>query len=96
MTFALYFGNRGFFPESLIASAREEVKAAVEALGHKAILLEESATRYGAVETAAEGRIYAKFLEQHRGAYDGVILSLPNFGEKTARLPPCATVACRF
>ena len=29
-TFALYFGNRGFFPETLIASAREEVSKAVE------------------------------------------------------------------
>ena len=86
MTFALYFGNRGFFPESLIASAREEVRAAVEALGHKTLLLEESATRYGAVETAAEGRVYARFLEQHRGEYDGVILSLPNFGDENGAI----------
>lgn len=27
-TFALFFGNRGFFPESLIAGAREEMAAA--------------------------------------------------------------------
>ena len=32
-TFALYFGNRGFFPASLIASARDEVAAAVEKAG---------------------------------------------------------------
>jgi L-fucose isomerase-like protein len=39
-------------------------------------------TRYGAVETYAEGRAYAKFLEAHKGEYDGVVLALPNFGDE--------------
>lgn len=86
MTFALYFGNRGFFPETLIASARAEVKAAVEAQGFKTLLLDENATRYGAVETAAEGRVYAKWLAEHKGEYDGVILSLPNFGDENGAI----------
>ena len=86
MTFALYFGNRGFFPETLIASARAEVKAAVEALGFKTLLLDENATRYGAVETADEGRVYAKWLADHKGEYDGVILSLPNFGDENGAI----------
>ena len=30
MKFALYFGNRGFFPESLIGTARDEMAAALE------------------------------------------------------------------
>ena len=30
MKFALYFGNRGFFPESVVADAREEMAKAVE------------------------------------------------------------------
>ena len=38
MTFALYFGNRGFFPETLIAGAREEVAAAVKKAGHDYII----------------------------------------------------------
>ena len=83
LTFALYFGNRGFFPETLIAGARQELKAQVEALGYNALLLEESATRFGAVETPDEGRVYARFLEQNKGKYDGVILCLPNFGDET-------------
>ena len=33
-TFALYFGNRGFFPESLIGSAREEMIEAVTKAGY--------------------------------------------------------------
>jgi L-fucose isomerase-like protein len=83
VTFALYFGNRGFFPETLIAAARAEMKAAVESMGFGALMLDESATRFGAVESAAEGRRYAQFLAEFRGKYHGVILCLPNFGDET-------------
>ena len=86
LTFALYFGNRGFFPESLIAGARREMKEAVERNGHRTLLLEESATRFGAVESTAEGQVYARFLEAHKGRYDGVILCLPNFGDETGAI----------
>ncbi len=83
ITFALYFGNRGFFPESLIASARKELTSTLDKLGYNSLLLEETATRYGAIETPEEGRIYANFLAKNRGRYNGVILCLPNFGDET-------------
>jgi L-fucose isomerase-like protein len=80
--FALFFGNRGFFPGSLISSARDELTASLKKLGHEAIVMDSSATRYGAVETVAEGEAYAKFLKANEGKFDGVILSLPNFGDE--------------
>lgn len=86
LTFALYFGNRGFFPESLISGARSEMKMAVENMGHSTLIMEENETRYGAVETAAEGRKYAAFLKEHKGEYDGVILCLPNFGDENGAI----------
>lgn len=82
-TFAVFFGNRGFFPASLQSAARKEMKTALKAMGYKCIMLEEKATRYGAVETPAEGRTYAKFLADNRGKYGGVLLCLPNFGDET-------------
>ncbi len=82
-TFALFFGNRGFFPGELIAGARTEVRKAVKSLGYETIIMNDSLTRYGAVETVEEGRKYARFLEEHKGNFDGVILSLPNFGDET-------------
>ena len=78
-TFALYFGNRGFMPAELIASAREDMVKAVTDAGFDYLIMDENATRYGAVETRAEGRIYAEWLESHRGKYDGVILCMPIF-----------------
>lgn len=85
-TFALYFGNRGFFPESLIASARTEMVGALSKLGFDSLVLDAGATRYGAVETPEEGAVYARFLAQHRGAFDGVVLCLPNFGDETGAI----------
>jgi L-fucose isomerase-like protein len=82
-TFALFFGNRGFFPASLMAEAREELSGTLRNWGHDVLVLEEDATRYGAVETAKEGEIYANFLRANRGKFDGVILCLPNFGDET-------------
>lgn len=81
-TFAVFFGNRGFFPASLIAGAREDMQRELKALGHDVIMLNESATRYGAVETVQEGEVYANFLRENRGKFGGVILCLPNFGDE--------------
>lgn len=85
-TFALFFGNRGFFPASLQESARVELTETLRALGHDTIALDPSATRYGAVETPAEGRKYAEFLRANEGKYGGVILCLPNFGDETGAI----------
>ena len=81
-TFALFFGNRGVFPASLMAMAREELPSRLKALGHDVLMMDADATRVGAVETPEEGRKYARFLDDHRGEFGGVILSLPNFGDE--------------
>lgn len=82
MKIALLIANRGFFPSSVISSAREEMLDAFRRNGLEAIYPSESATRYGAVETLSEGRVFSKFLEEHRGEYDGLVICLPNFGDE--------------
>ncbi|MGD0578005.1 MAG: hypothetical protein ABSC08_03665 [Bryobacteraceae bacterium] len=81
--FALFIGNRGFFPAALLDAARQEMLEVLEGLGHEVLSLDAALTRHGAVETAQEGQIYANFLKQKAGKYDGVILCLPNFGDET-------------
>ena len=85
-TFALFFGNRGFFPASLQKSAREEMEAVLKELGHETLALPADATRNGAVETPQEGQLYADFLCDNRGKFGGVILCLPNFGDETGAI----------
>jgi len=81
--FALFFGTRGFFPASLIAGARKELPQRLKKWGHDVLMMDEKATRYGAVETTREGQVYANFLKRNQGKFNGVILSLPNFGDET-------------
>ncbi len=85
-TFALYFGNRGFFPETLIASARDEIATAVERAGFAYLMPPAEMTRYGAVETKDEGLVYAAWLKSHEGEYDGIIMSLPNFSDENGAI----------
>jgi len=81
--FALFLGNRGFFPASLLSTARAEMVEVLNGLGHKVLTPPADATRHGAVETRREGEIFADFLRANRGAYGGVICCLPNFGDET-------------
>ena len=80
--FALFLGNRGFFPGELLFSAREEMTRALERNGYGVLAPDASLTRFGGVETIEEGKLYAQFLREHRGEYDGIIVCLPNFGDE--------------
>ena len=82
MKFVVYFGNRGFFPGELIKSAIADYRKVLAANGHEALIMEGAGTRYDAVETPEEGAKFAAFLKEHDGEYDGLILSLPNFGDE--------------
>ena len=52
--FALYFGNRGFFPAALIDSARRDLPRVLKSMGHDSIILDKNATRNGAIEITRE------------------------------------------
>ena len=54
-TFALFFGNRGFFPASIIAQAREELPRLLKEWGHDSLILDAEATRHGAEAGARRG-----------------------------------------
>ncbi|MDR0831768.1 MAG: hypothetical protein LBM99_02590 [Bacillales bacterium] len=85
-TFALCFGNRGFMPGELILEARKDLVKVLNEEGYDYILMEEKATRYGAIETRAEGLLYAKWLKEHQGQYDGVIFSMPIFVDENGAI----------
>lgn len=81
-TFALFLGNRGTFPASLIQQAREEMSNALQEIGHEVLIPPVETTTSGAFESPAEGKLFAVFLDANRGKYQGVILCLPNFGSE--------------
>lgn len=73
MKIAVLIANRGFFPSSVIDSAREEMKEAISRVGAEALFPDADLTRYGAVETRAEGECYSEFLKKNAGEYDGLL-----------------------
>jgi L-fucose isomerase-like protein len=82
MTFGMIVGNRGFFPDHLAKSGREEMIAAIEGAGHHVVALGPQDSKYGAVETRAESHQCADLFKKHREEIDGIVVTLPNFGEE--------------
>jgi len=85
-TFAVLFGNRGFFPSSLQSSARQEMLAVLKEKGHDVLVMDAKATTHGAIETPDDGIKFDNFLYQNKGKFGGVILCLPNFGDETGAI----------
>src|SRR5579859_855465 len=84
MTMGLIVGNRGFFPDHLAKSGREEMLRALAAANIDVVALTPEQSKYGAVETRAESKHCAELFIQNRGRIDGVIVTLPNFGDERA------------
>jgi L-fucose isomerase-like protein len=82
MTFGVIVGNRGFFPDHLAKTGREEMLKVLGAAGIRTIALGPEESKFGAVETPSEARLCADLFRKHRDEIDGVIVTLPNFGEE--------------
>jgi L-fucose isomerase-like protein len=82
MTFGLIVGNRGFFPDHLAKSGREEMISVLQAAGYGVVCPTPQETKYGAVETRAEAKKCAELFRAVADQIDGVIITLPNFGEE--------------
>jgi L-fucose isomerase-like protein len=83
-TFGVIVGNRGFFPDVLARDGREEVLKVLEAAGYKTVCLTPQDTKHGAVETLQEARRCADLFKTYRDEIDGVLVTLPNFGDERA------------
>jgi len=84
MTMGLIVGNRGFFPDHLAKSGREEMIRALQAADMGVVALTPEESKYGAVETREESRRCAELFKKNRDRIDGIIVTLPNFGEERA------------
>ena len=83
-TFGLIVGNRGFFPSHLAASGRETVLKVLEGEGYRAIALSPDDTEYGSIESLKDAKKCAELFKKHRDEIDGILVTLPNFGDERA------------
>jgi L-fucose isomerase-like protein len=82
LTLGLIVGNRGFFPDHLAKSGREEMIRVLEAAGVEVVTPGPEQTRFGAVCTREEAKVCAGLFKARRDDLAGVIITLPNFGEE--------------
>src|SRR5258707_7992600 len=84
MTMGVIVGNRGFFPHHLAKTGREEMIQALQQAGMDVVVLGQEQSKYGAVETYDEARHCAELFKSKADTIDGVIVTLPNFGDERA------------
>lgn len=83
-TLGVIIGNRGFFPDHLAKSGREEIIQILRTAGIEAVVLGPEQSKHGAVETHEEAKRCAALFRSASDRIDGVIVSLPNFGDERA------------
>ena len=81
-TLGIVVGNRGFFPSHLCETGRQEVLHALAKEGVNTITLDTADTSFGSVETPQDAQKCADLFQAHRADIDGILVTLPNFGEE--------------
>jgi L-fucose isomerase-like protein len=82
LTLGLIVGNRGFFPSHLCETGRKTVMDVCQAEGIQVVALTPEDTKYGSVESLEDARKCADLFKVHREEIDGVLVTLPNFGDE--------------
>ncbi len=84
MTMGVIVGNRGFFPDHLAKTGRDEILRVLQSAGIDAVVLSPEQSKHGAVETYEDATRCAELFKSKADAIDGVIVTLPNFGDERA------------
>jgi len=84
VTLAVIVGNRGFFPAHLAGEGRNTILQVLQQAGINVIITPAGDTNNGAIESLKEAQMCAELFRQHRDEIDGVLVTLPNFGDERA------------
>jgi len=79
---AVIIGNRDFFPDKLVATARAEIIELFQKLSITPIMLNDTDSKLGGVETFADAQKCAALFRQYNAEIDGILVVLPNFGDE--------------
>jgi L-fucose isomerase-like protein len=84
MTMGLIVGNRGFFPDHLAKSGRDEMIQVLQKSGIEVVALTPEQSKHGAIETYEEAKRCGELFRSKAREIDGVVVTLPNFGDERA------------
>jgi L-fucose isomerase-like protein len=82
VTLGLIVGNRAFFPSHLAKSGRATILKVLKKEGVDVVALDPEVTEYGSVVTLSDAHKCADLFKAHRDEIDGILITLPNFGEE--------------
>lgn len=83
-TLGVIVGNRGFFPSHLCEAGRRTILRVLEEERIDAVILPETDPQSGTVETLDDARRCASLFDHERWRLDGILVTLPNFGDERA------------
>jgi L-fucose isomerase-like protein len=81
-TLGLIVGNRGFFPDHLCETGRQTVLKVLAEEGINVVTLTPEDTAFGSVESLTDAEKCAALFKERRDEIDGVLVTLPNFGDE--------------
>ncbi len=81
-TLGLIVGNRSFFPDHLCREGREVMLRVLAEEGLEVVTLTPEDTKFGSVESWGDARKCAELFKKNAGRIDGVLVTLPNFGDE--------------
>jgi L-fucose isomerase-like protein len=84
MTMGIIVGNRGFFPDHLAKTGRDEMIQALQKAAIDPVVLAPEQSKHGAVETYDDAKRCADLFKSKADSIDGIIVTLPNFGDERA------------
>jgi len=82
VTLGVIMGNRGFFPDHLVEEGRKEILKVLAEEGVDVVTLTPEDTSLGSVETLEEAVKCSELFKKNREKIQGVLVSLPNFGDE--------------
>lgn len=82
ITLGVIVGNRDFFPDRLVTEARADIVTLFKEMDIEAVILDETATKLGGVETWTHAKICADLFKKNAERIDGILVTLPNFGDE--------------
>ena len=82
ITLGVIIGNRDFFPDRLVTEARKDILTLFKEMNIDAVILNETDTKLGGVETWTHAKACAELFKKNAERIDGILVSLPNFGDE--------------
>ncbi len=81
-TLGVIVGNRDFFPDRLVTEGRQDILTLFKEMDIDAVILNETDTKLGSVETYTHAKQCAELFRKNRERIDGILVTLPNFGDE--------------